>query len=1102
MVKKVDQLSGVQGPVSLDCLVEYPGRAGIGRIGAEDGRQVRVDYFESVALPIAESVWVPVAECCPVALLLQTRVFWSDEITGAWRAGRVVGGDKSGYFVRPPNSEIDYLVQEADIRVRWDRPVSSPVDVLLAGANESPYFRDARLPMLRSLIAQRAACAGTSALLSSAVEIFPHQIQAALAVLSDPVQRYLLAAEVGLGKTIEAGFVIRQTLLDHPKSRIAVLVPDSLRRQWQAELLTKFFIDDFPLATIKIIAHETPERWAVYHGYDLVVVDEAHRLVQVDGPEESPYRELSALVHSSPRLLLLSATPATRRLNTHLGLLHLLDRDLYRWEDVASFREKFDQRRLLANHLYALTADEGFEFLLPSVIKDIISLAPHDRRLAELAGAVKAYLSELGELEDEARRPELATEVEAMRAHISETYRLHRRVIRHRRTRVLAVTDDLENMPFEVRGRNKPQKVLVASDQLQAAQDALFDWHARVSDWLRDNDATSSMVEYGQVLAVLVSRAGGVPTDLIDAFHWRFEDDRSAADRAGLTAEERDLLSRPDVVPAERRILEALVQACEDSGIGNLADALQPLFKERTVVFCGPGSLCGVLKDELARGSGDLPIFEHSIRAGAKASERAVERWRRHGGVLVADATGEDGLNLQHADSVVHCRFPWSPNRLEQTLGRVDRYSGALPSNLLGPAKQYFLSGTDSDLSFSDAWFALLDRGFGIFTDSVSALQDAIDASLPAVWQAALDNGPHGLMEEASGVTELLAQERKEIDGMDMLESVHESPSQTRDVAVSIGTFETGGWKSFEAALPGYAGDAEGGLRFFVRRSGTQYQQTVEFERGRVAPLMPPRMFAVAGTSLTPAQMKGVFNRTAALRRPGTRLFRSGQPFVDLLTSVIAIDDRGQASALWRRTPRRLAEPEVYLCLDYVVEAETADALALVDGMTDAENALRRQADRLFEPFLRRLWLSPDGKAVVDTPLLNVLNRPYNKAAGDINLNSDRAGALFELFGGQQQYGRSVRALEEVGRSELERVSDIAKRCAEAQRQAGRAMAIARAQAEARHGAGRFVGDADSYLTDLRITEALVDGLSHPRISIAAITCLVLGDYSEELRGT
>ena len=93
-------------------------------------------------------------------------------------------------------------------------------------------------------------------------------------------------------------------------------------------MVDKFFVDDFPFATIKVSSHNTPELWGRYREYDLVVVDEAHLLAQVDGPDQSPYRELAALAHSAKRVLLLSATPLTSRVVTHLALLHLLDPNL------------------------------------------------------------------------------------------------------------------------------------------------------------------------------------------------------------------------------------------------------------------------------------------------------------------------------------------------------------------------------------------------------------------------------------------------------------------------------------------------------------------------------------------------------------------------------------------------------------------------------------------------------------------------------------------------------------------------------------------------------------------------------------------------------
>ena len=369
---------------------------GIGRVGEIEAGKIRVDCFESVVEPVAESRWVSAIECRLVKLQEQTRVYWQDPDTGIWQTGRIVGGDQAEYFVRLPNSEVDFKVPEPQLRVRWDIPVRNPVDVLVAGANESGHFSNARLPMMRSLVEQRAVCGSAFTLLSSGVEIFRHQVHAAMTVISDPVQRYLLADEVGLGKTIEAGFVIRQVLLDEPTSKIVIIAPNALRRQWQDELRSKFFVGDFPFATIKISSHDTPEKWQSYQGYDLVVVDEAHLLVQVDGPAQSPYRELAALAHSIERVLLLSATPLTSRVTTHLGLLHLLEPHLYKWTERKAFEQKFRLRKQLANAVYGLDSD--YEQLLPSSVVEIEELIPADPQFRRLSEQALFFLTEDGDL--------------------------------------------------------------------------------------------------------------------------------------------------------------------------------------------------------------------------------------------------------------------------------------------------------------------------------------------------------------------------------------------------------------------------------------------------------------------------------------------------------------------------------------------------------------------------------------------------------------------------------------------------------------------------------------------------------------------------------
>lgn len=310
-------------------LISFEGAPGLGRVGDLDGGRVRVDFFESAAEPVVGSRWMHLSDVRRVALGEQTRVFFRDG-HGRWRAGRVVGGEPDGYFIRIPNSQLDVDIPETQLFVRWEMAPRDPLQVLLSGANETPRYRDVREPVRRLLVAERAATASAAGIMSSGVRMHAHQISAALRIIRDPVQRYLLADEVGMGKTIQAGMVMRQVLLDDPGNRkVGVIVPDALVGQWGAELRDKFYLSDFPTtegdSPVAILGHHDVARWDDLSDVDLLVVDEAHLLARTVGPTESPYRELAEIAHAVPRVLMLTATPFSRGAMTHLALLHLLD---------------------------------------------------------------------------------------------------------------------------------------------------------------------------------------------------------------------------------------------------------------------------------------------------------------------------------------------------------------------------------------------------------------------------------------------------------------------------------------------------------------------------------------------------------------------------------------------------------------------------------------------------------------------------------------------------------------------------------------------------------------------------------------------------------
>ncbi|MGI5399098.1 protein DpdE [Streptomyces sp. CA-135486] len=1084
-------------------LVEFQGAPGIGRVGAITDGSLRVDFFESTAEPKIESQTIPAVACARVRLKPQTRVFRHNPSTDEWMPGRVLDATSEGYFVRFPNAGYDMPVRESELRVRWNKPVRDPLEVLVSGGNESGHLYNARIPMLHSLVAQRAASASTPAFLAAAAEIYPHQVRAALTVLSDPVQRYLLADEVGLGKTIEASYVALQTLIDNPQARVTFLVPESLRRQWVAELRTKFFTDDFP-SRVKVISHDSPEVWEQHLGRDLLVVDEAHQLVQDRDDTDPTYCALRDLAHSASKLLLLSATPVTSRHTTHLGLLHLLDPDVYKWSEREAFEQRYNDRAELANHVLGLNAD--FYPLLPSTIGIIETLLPpEDARFKQLGAQVRALFGEEENLldESEAGVRDLTARVATLRAHISETYRLHRRVIRNRRLNVLRQDKDSAAVPYEVRGRAEPTKLTAKSHS--PAADSLLEWQTRLWGHLLDEELEGKRADYALALAVLASRLGGPSADHLDALRWRVRGDEAAAQRAGLSARERDHLSNVPLAPHEAESLDSLESEITDearaSEVDDLINDLLPALRKggHIIVFCGPGSLASTLTARLRARFNKVGFFEHTRSAGPDASESATTAWRQpseKAAVLIADDSAEDGLNLQTAQTVIHVRLPWSPNQLEQRLGRTDRY---VESHRQRQAPLQFVL-TDAE-AHTEAWLSLLTDGYRIFGGSVSTLQDAIAEGLPDVWAEALEHGPEGLPGYSETVQETLAKALHEINTMDTLEAIFSTSPHDIDFAERLATFEAG-WDATRKAMLGYTGEESSDgikLRHTTRKIKDCMCEVFDLKsRTLISPHLYDRR------NLTEDAAKGTFSRSEALKAPGTRLFRIGSPLVDMLANVVWCDDRGQATAFWRADPSHRGEPEPHFGFDFLVEADISSALELalplVRRPRDAEAALRRQAAQLLPPFTLKVWV-PAGaaEALTDKNTQKWLDAPYRTT--DHNYNSGNIHELLDLFDGQPGYEASARAAEKVARAELRRVTNLAERSDLAQQQGQERLAVAKAQAEARQAAGRLLGGEESYLLDVDITDALVRALSEPTVRLVAATCLVKTGLRRVRRG-
>ena len=210
----------------------------------------------------------------------------------------------------------------------------------------------------RHSVADAEKLAGT--LFDAQVDLNPHQVEAALFAFKSPLSKgAILADEVGLGKTIEAGLVLSQKWTER-KRRILIITPANLRKQWSQELEEKFFLPTLILEAKNYnrmvkdgVRHPFEQevlilcsfQFAARHSeelmvtrWDLVVIDEAHRLRNVYRPDNKIGKALKGALSNTPKVLL-TATPLQNSLMELYGLVSIIDD--YAFGDAKSFRAQY-----------------------------------------------------------------------------------------------------------------------------------------------------------------------------------------------------------------------------------------------------------------------------------------------------------------------------------------------------------------------------------------------------------------------------------------------------------------------------------------------------------------------------------------------------------------------------------------------------------------------------------------------------------------------------------------------------------------------------------------------------------------------------------------
>ena len=1053
-------------------------RLGVGKVVSASDGEIEVEYFDSVAAADRKRVVARPAEIERVQVSLQRRCYWLDG--DRWRVGRIVWQGDDEYGVRPPESEIDIRVAERDLFVRWDNPIEDPIDVLVAKGSESPHFHECRQPFVESIIGQRAASRGMHGVLSSVVELHDHQLEVVRRVLEDPRQRYLLADEVGLGKTVEAGLIMRQYLLDHPDGHVVVIVPPMLRRQWVSELREKFMADDFERAVISVLGHDQPERWSgggrnnldnysPHTEAGLLIVDEVHNLAS--GDDRARYDALSTLAHAVPRLLLLSATPLLHNEDTFLRMLHLLDPDVYRLDDAEAFRRRVRDRQALGTAFFTFRSDVP-AFLLREKVGALRGMFEGDKYLGGLLDQVEASLN----------YPDaLALAVAAARVHISETYRVHRRLLRTRRSDKLVAS-------FPVRGRDVPEPF--GEDAPTGIDEWLDDWRDYVRSKLEDESDPHWEGARDAAVAML-ERAGHLPL-LQACARYRLDPTTEGAEEAELDARAQSALAAIPLDDTERGILKR-AEGLEPIQTASYLFEPRGGARRRTVVFTTFASHAASLAESLIEHHGERAVASHIAGQDPAEVEQALDRFRDEADpcwLLVCDRSAEEGRNLQFADLAVHQDLPLSPNRIEQRIGRLDRYGRGPRIPTLAPARD--------PASLLGAWQRCLAAGFRVFDGSIASLQFAVDAVMPRVFDKLLDEGAAGLEAATSELPAMLDREREAIAEQDALDAI-ESGGHVGELTAAIDDLEDM-WFGIQRSAEGLLCEHPGNLRFSraIDRSDDKFRSYRLTPPGKAAHLNSMPLIAwdvLRSTFRSVIDRPGTYFRRSAIGRPGSRLFRVGEPFIDALADYMRWDDRGQTFAFWR-PGRTVTEDQAYFRFDYVVEAATKDAEVLLraaDADTDAW-ALRRRADSHLAPRMDTIWTDADGVGVTDAGVLEVLEPPYNPSAGDLNLNADRRWALEQLIGevDWEARCRSARAQSESDLRNRDSFCGAAEAAVATFGAAVRAATSKRTTRLAVLDARQRAREEEELELDQQIDAALELGLAVPRVRLDAVGIVVL----------
>lgn len=746
-------------------------------------------------------------------------------------------------FSRPPYRSENKILQLDEITV-----CPSPLELAGDGRWHDPWKFDLRQ------MAARFLCLNKGGQLSNArTEILPHQIFTAYTVVSNSKRRFMLADEVGLGKTVEAGMVWQALAQRGNAARTLIVCPAGLTRQWQEEFQDKFhetfeiFGRDFQainpriwdlkataIASLDRLKRKEHKRTLLENRkWDLIVFDEAQHLSARQYPTKiektQNYQLAEALRDYTDALLLLTATPhagdpnhgrfinLVRLLESNVDFAPLLDDGLFRSKDSVPFSKLI----LRTPKLKVTDAQGQAVFKGRRTIQLDFRMYPDEKAFY---GAVEEYIrtgyNSLENIEDPMHRRAIGFILTSFQKLNASSFRAIRAALDFRLARL---QQKLEQLPEEEEeetdqrylGEQEERAVLKTDRQLL-------------------NDEISILTK---LLAMAVTREKKI-------------------DRL------KELLKQVDKENPGAKVL-----------IFTEYRRTQEFLKERLQEWYGEGTVVLI--------NGDMKLEGRTADAESKRRSQQLFRDKPEVRFLVSTEAGGEGINLQFCHILVNYDLPWNPMRYEQRIGRVYRY---------GQEKVVHIYNLKNKDTIEDTVRSYFDQRLRYAAQALSKVtgEDAEEliASLNGQLEAEID--PEEIYKRALVDGTLNKQSKDEIKlAVERAQEAYQIATTSLFKDISSYSFDT--YKRTLASPVGLS-DLEDFTHRFISHERRQIQSKDGFEE-----FLTPEVLLSEGL---PERFKGVtFDRTTAIRNPQAEFFAIGHPFVDAMMRHIGNYDFGGHTA-------------------------------------------------------------------------------------------------------------------------------------------------------------------------------------------------------------